>query len=545
MLLWLRRLQTYIPTFCTFLLALIAPHISSASAWEKHLLVLPLVASDQAARNAVWFGTAFRDAYAQAFFSMNSIAFLKDDELTSLVKEYSLKLSQEPEPGIMEKIADDKELALIFGSFSIHKDTITINCHVIPGRGDDSHTFTVSGQKNQLKSLFKQALKESASALDIKPTDSIWEEWRSIPGTNSWTALEAYSQAQDFIRAFYGSTETVVKHQKAILALERSVQADKTFVSAIAQKISFQLLKPNSDIKTHQQFLINAQKDIEHALKLEPTNPHLENARLDILLQNRQYKQAIELGSRFIQQHGTNYRNYLLLGRAFLAIDQWSEAEKILMSALAQQGTALQKKPFNLELGMLLLNHKDKLSENFLQEVIKLEPKNAELHYWRAVALFNIGRWLDTMDEIQIMENLKKTSELKQLKAKTTLALGNEYFKTNDLTRAFTFTSMAVKLRPLHFETNLLMAKVLRKKGYLDEARKQLEIAKSVADNQRGKDHFILGTEYIAQGLKEEGAQEYVAYLKLNPNAPERTQLIQYIRKLRGTETTDGVEDKE
>ena len=68
----------------------------------------------------------------------------------------------------------------------------------------------------------------------------------------------------------------------------------------------------------------------------------------------------------------------------------------------------------------------------------------------------------------------------------------------------------------------------------LEEARQQLEAARRIVDNQRARDHFLLGTEYIAQGYKEEGAQEYVAYLKLSPQAPERSQLIQYIRKLRG-----------
>jgi len=68
----------------------------------------------------------------------------------------------------------------------------------------------------------------------------------------------------------------------------------------------------------------------------------------------------------------------------------------------------------------------------------------------------------------------------------------------------------------------------------LEEARKQLDSARQIVDNQRARDHFLLGTEYIAQGYKEEGAQEYITYLKLTPHAPERSQLIQYIRKLRG-----------
>jgi tetratricopeptide (TPR) repeat protein len=507
---------------------------ANAGAWEKHLLVLPLRPANESSNiSAGWFSDAFHEALAEAFLSINTVVFLKNDEVSNLAKEYKLKPRQDPEPGLMEKIADDKELAIVYGSFTHQKNTLTLNCHIIPGRGDEGRSFTVTGTDSQVRTLFAQVLKETLSALELKPTENALKELTFIPGTNAWPALEAYTRALESLRQ--GGTDTLPKYQQTLAHFDKAVKLDPAFVSAAARRISLRLTKPNLTEKERKALLPLCNMEIASALVTEPANPLLEITRLEIFLAQQQFQPAIELGQTCIQNHVTNYRSYLLLGRAYLGANQWSEAEKVLMKALDQQGTALQKKPFNLELGLLLLNHKDKLSENFLKEVITLEPKNAALHYWRALALFNTGRWLDTMDEIQFSEALHKTEDLKQLKAKTTLALGNEYFKTNELSRAYTFTSMAVKLRPRHFETCLLMAKVLRKKGYLEEAHKQLENARAAADSQRDKDHFLLGTEYVAQGLKEEGAQEYVTYLKLNPNAPERTQLIQYIRKLRST----------
>lgn len=520
------------------LMLLSASTWAQAAVWEKVVLVLPLKPADQESQSAAWFGWAFRDALAQAFLAFNSVGFLKDDELTALSQEYKLKLKQDAEPGQLEKISDDKEVAIISGSFSRHQGKITIRGQVIPGRSEEARPFTVTGNDSQLRLLFGEVLKETTELLDLKPNEN-GEELNFVPGTDSWPALETYTQALD-LRRNPGTGDEAANRTAQITLLDKALTLDPAFVSASAQRLSLRLTHPGSDANARKQFLASAQKETEAALRSEPANPYLESARLELLLLQQKYVDAIALGTVCVKTHAPYYRNYLLLGRAYQGAGRGNEAEKILMKALEQQGTALQKKTFNLELGLLLLNHKDNLSEKFLAEVIRLEPKNGALHYWRGLALFNLGRFLDVMDEIQAAETLHKTNDLKLLKAKTTLALGNEYYKTNDLNRAYTFTTMAAKIRPRHFETSLLLAGILRKKGYPEEARKQLDATRQIINNQRARDHFLVGTEYIAQGYKEEGAQEYVAYLKLNPQAAERAQLIQYIRKLRGG--TDGDE---
>jgi tetratricopeptide (TPR) repeat protein len=504
-----------------------------AGAWEKFVLVLPLKPADEPAQNSAWFGWAFRDALAQAFLSFNTVVFLKDDELAAIHKEYKLKPQTEADPGQLEKISDDKELAIVSGTYTRRAGKLTLHGQVVPGRGEEARPFTVTGNDKQLRAFFAQVLKEITDILDIRPNEGA-EELRFIPGTDSGAALEAYAHAQEARRAA-GGGETAASRAAQAAYLDKAMALDPAFVTALAQRLALKLAKPGVQEKERKALVAAVSKDADAAAQLEPANPYLESVRMELLLLQQKYVDAIALGSPYLKNHATYYRGYLLLGRAYQGAGRESEAEKTLMKALEQQGTALQKKPFNLELGLLLLNHKDKLAENFLHEVILLEPKNASLHYWRGLALFNLGRWLDTMDEIQAAEAIRPAEDLKLLKAKTTLALGNEYLKNNDLDRAFTFTTMATKLRPHHFETSLLFARVLRKKGYLDEARKQLDATRRIVDAQRARDHFLLGTEYVAQGYKEEGAQEYVSYLKLNPEAPERTQLIQYIRKLRGT----------
>jgi hypothetical protein len=508
------------------------PSPALGAAWEKYVLFIPLRAGDAQTKSAAWFGGAVRDAFLQACQSLGTVVALKDDELSSLSREYKLT-DAEPEPGLRERIADEKEIALIEGAFTKRGQTLKLTCHVIPGRNEEARTVSVEGADGALRALFAKFLRETLAQLDVSPDEKASAEIQLIPGTDSLAALQDFTQAALLIRPDPRNSQQCLR---ALPSLEKALKADPNFSSALAAAAWCRLaLARSANAKTPDPAaLAQAQKEVDRAAAADPGNPWVQNARLDLLLTQKNFTAAVTLGEDYVKSHPMNYINYPLLARAYQGAGKLSEAESLLLRGLDQQGTALQKKPFNQDLGFLLLRNKDEKAEVYLQEVIRLEPKRSDLHFLRASALYRLDRFLDAMTEIQQAEALRDWPALKQLKAMTALALGNSFLADQDADRAYSYTTIASKLRPRHFETNLLMAKVLRKKSLLDEARKQLDLARDLAGTDRPKDHLLLGTEFVAQGYKEEGAKEFVAYLRLDPKAPEREQLIALIRKLRG-----------
>jgi tetratricopeptide (TPR) repeat protein len=505
---------------------------AQAVSWEKYLLVVPLRAGDGATAKALpEFGQAFREVWAQAACSMPTVVFLKDDELASLQREYRLG-DLEPEPALMERVADEKEIAIVYGSFLRAKGKLVLTCHVITGRNDEGKSYTVEGSETALRTLFKRAVGEGMAQLELVPPEAAERSLAALPGTDSWPALAAFVQALQVLKP--GPREPKLCAQ-ALPLLEKAHKLDAGFASAFALEISCRLtgVRPD-DPKTLAKVLGDAPKTLEQAAAADPDNPWIQNARLEVLLAQRNPAEAILLGDRFVRSNPTSYRNYLLAAKAYRAADKPQEAEAVLLKGLDQQGTATQKKPFQLELGVLLLKRKDAQAEVYLRDVLVLEPNRTDLRYLRASALYRLGRHLDAMNEIQQAEAVHTWPALTQLKAMVALAAGNDFLAEGDVDRAYTYTAIASKLRPQHFETCLLFAKVLRKKELYTEARAQLELARTLADPKRARDHYLLGAELVSQGAKEEGANEFVIYLKMNPQAPERQQLIALIRKLRG-----------
>ncbi len=498
-----------------------------AAVWEKYLLVIPLRPGTEQAQKMPWFGRAFRLAWSQASMSLKTLVFLKEDELEGLSREYRLGPG-EPEPGQMERIADDKEIAVLFGTYDRNGRGIRITCRLIPGRNEEARSFSLQMPEQKVGDLLGDAIRQSLKILDLEVTPEARAEIGRIPGTQSLAALEYFTQAV----ATLGSQPDPRRSRAVLPLLEKSLKADPAFASALALQATCRLLSSTKPVA--QKEAAEMRRKLTAAAKDSPGNPWMQNALLELLLEEKKYAEAVRSGEAVLASHPMNYRNYLLLARAYRLSGRKDDAEKVLLRALDQQGTPSQQEPFQDALGHLLLRTKDDHAEIYLKDVLLLRPADVEARFQRAAALFRLGRYLDALEEIQKTEALKKWSGLSLLKAKTTLALGNYFLEKEEPDRAYSYLTVSIKLRPRNFETNLLLAKVLRQKGYAPEARQQLERTRNLANPKRGRDHLLLGTEYVAQGYKEEGAQEFVRYLKQNPSAPERRRLITLIRKLRG-----------
>ncbi|MEW6515872.1 MAG: tetratricopeptide repeat protein [candidate division FCPU426 bacterium] len=502
-----------------------------AAVYEKYILVVPLRPANAAAQKQAWFGPAFRTALQQAALSMQTLVFLKDDELSALQKEFGFGAG-EPEPGQMERVADSKEIAVLHGSYRLEGDSLVVECQVIAGRNVEGRTFKVAGSTRALRPLFSSIWEQVCKNLNLTVTEREAELLKLIPGTDSWAALEAYQQAWVAAGANPESSEAC---RAALPHLERSLKQDPKFVPALALRSECLWTLDGPRAATAKKgSRPPAMRDLDRCLKLQPENPLVMNAHERFLIDQKAYEEARVEGEKNLSLYPTNYRNYLQLAEAYRRLKRVPDAERLLISGLDQQGTDFQKMPFNLSLGLLLLKSKDEHAEIYLRDVLKLIPKNAKLRYLRAGALYRLQRYLDAMHEVQQAEAVKSWAELLKLKALIATALGNRFYEEGDFDRAYSYTTIAMNLRPNHFEVLLLLAKVMRKKGFHEQARQQLDAAQRAARKSHPKDHMWLGTEYVAQGFRDEGAKEYTLYLKLNPKAPERRRLISLIRQLQG-----------
>jgi tetratricopeptide (TPR) repeat protein len=508
------------------------PTQSFAAAFEKYLLVMPLRADNALAKKHAWFGKAFRVGFAQATLSLKTIVFLKDDELESLQKEYKIG-KQEPDPGQMETLADEKDIAVMYGSYKMKGKQIVLYCNIIPGRNFEARSFKISGTRNDLKKMYASIFEKTSDILNLEVSGEENKAMKNIPGTSLYGAYKIYISALNILRPNPGS-ETLCR--KAIPLLDQAIKSDPKFVLARATRANCRInIAQIQKNKLRATNLRLAKKDIDSAFKLEPNQPLLMNVRVEYDLTQKKYAEAKAVALKNLDLHPANYRNYLLLGYVYRFLKDSEASEKILLKGLDQQGTELQKKPFHRELGLLLLKRNDKHAEVYLHEVLKIETKNTRLYFLRATALYRLKRYMDVMNEIQKLEAIKKSwRDVKVLKSKTSFALGQTFFEEGDFDRAYSYTSIALNIQPKKFDILLLMAKTLRKKGFGTEARKQLDKALAAARRKHPKDHLWLGTEFVAQGYREEGAKEYVKYLKLKPKAPERRRLISLIRKLQG-----------
>lgn len=502
-----------------------------AAAYEKYLLVVPLRAENAAAQKQAWFKQAFRMVFQQAALSMQTLIFLKDDELAGLQKEFKFGAG-EPEPGQMERVADSREIAVLHGSYRLEGDRLTVKCQLIAGRNVEERVFNVTGSTRALKALFNSIWEQVFKNLNLGVSEREAKLLKALPGTDAWAALQAYQQAWTRAGANPESQEAC---QAALPYLDQALKQDPQFVPALALRSECRwTLGQKASSQGQKTSRLQAQRDLDRALKLQPEHPLVMNAQIRFQLDREAYQEAAQEGEKCLSLYPANFRNYLLLAEAYRRLERIPDAERILLSGLDQQGTDLQKKPFNLDLGLLLLKNKDDHAEIYLRKVLELSPKNAKLRYLRAGALHRLERYLDAMTEVQQAEAVKSWPELLKLKALIATALGNRFYEEGDFDRAYSYTTIAMNLRPNHFEVLLLLAKIMRKKGFAEQARQQLDAAQRAARSERPKDHMDLGTEYTAQGFRSEGAKEYALYLKLNPKAPERRRLISLIRQLQG-----------
>ncbi|MCD4814273.1 hypothetical protein K8S19_11350 [bacterium] len=524
-----RRLGLIVVVFLA--LMIIAQGPAHAVVYEKYLLAFPLRPDNPSAEKSRWFGNAFRIALEETVLSLKTVVFIQDDELDAIRKEYGLS-DQEPDPGKMETIADDKDIAILHGTYQLQGDKISLFLSIIPERNSEARTFKVVGSTKRLDKLFANTLQKVAEILELTVTPADQKVFDIVPGTHLLSAFHSYTNAIVLLKKPAIKNNTRIK---AVLYFTEALKSDAGYLSARVGRAACRInLAKTARGKSAKRYITLAKNDVDKAVRINPVDPLLLNAQAGYLMLFKKYADAKKIAEKNLALYPANHENYLLLGKIYRALKMTAEAEKILLQGLDQQGTALQKKAFHRELGLLLLKKKDKHAEVYLKEVLKLEPNNFRLYYLRATALFRLKRYLDVMTEIQKAEVLKKWRDLNLLKAETVLALGNVFYEEGDYDRAFSYASIAINIRDRHFETLLLMAKVLRKKGFRLEAKRQLEAARKLARKKHPKDHLWLGTECVAQNLKNQGAQEYVLYLKLNPKAPERRRLISLIRKLQG-----------
>jgi len=460
------------------------------------------------------------------------LIYLNEKELKILKKKFKINTSK-LEDHKFGQLADKHDISVCYGSYAIKESIISVSIKLITVKGAKPLTFKITGNKYKLKELFSKIIYPVINTLEIAQDNESNAHIQSIPGTDKWGTLKLYTRALNKLRY---RPKNIQACSQALPLLNQVLKSEPNHPSARAYRASCQLAVKlaRRDKSTKANRFAIVKRDLDNIFSNYPNHPLAHNAMVEYLIATKQYRLGIKRARRYNQIFPANHRQYFLLGHLLRLENQVIEAEVILNQGLKLQGTEYQRKPYYKELGMLLLEHNDHVAEKYLAAAVHLEPTNYKLHYMRANALFRLNRYMEAMKSIDQADRLVKSKLIKDLKSKIATAAASQYYDKIDFDNAFTFATIALNLNNKDFKINLLLSKILRKKGLKHDARQQLELAHSLIKPGKGKQYQLLGNEYIAQGFRLQGAKAYDNYLINNPKAEERIKLRKLIKKLRG-----------
>lgn len=144
---------------------------------------------------------------------------------------------------------------------------------------------------------------------------------------------------------------------------------------------------------------------IEKALQLDPRLPmaHFLLAEVDLFKKDPQA--AVNELQKELAVNPTVWLVYWRLGDAYVRLEKYEEAEKVLKEAIwlneASSGAYIL-------LGQIALKKGDSdIAVGFLENALKLDPQNYWVHYFLAKAYHNLGRTADATKHFEISKSLR------------------------------------------------------------------------------------------------------------------------------------------
>ena len=163
---------------------------------------------------------------------------------------------------------------------------------------------------------------------------------------------------------------------------------------------ALQFLERSMLCRIHEQFE-DALQDLDHAIALEPNDPHLLQERALILLQMNRLNEALETARQLQAASPELPTARLLLGDIYRVMDRPE-------NAVVEYDQILKENPENIQAlrGRAIAKYQLKLGDDALDdlaELLRLEPGNLEAARLRVEICTDLGRFSEARDELSRM----------------------------------------------------------------------------------------------------------------------------------------------
>jgi len=226
---------------------------------------------------------------------------------------------------------------------------------------------------------------------------------------------------------------------------------------------------------------LDAVNDYQRAAQLDPSEAHLFAWGAELLL-HRAFDPAIEVFGKGRKLYPDSVRMILGLGAATYATGSADNANRIFLQAC--DVTPTDPTPY-LFLGRVQVTENELPAgwTDRLQRFVELEPKNAQAHYFYAVAL---TKKPTSPEQLALAESQLKTAvDLDPHFGDTYLQLGILASQRGDLPDAATYLQKAVEYTALPDDAHYRLAQVYRRMGETEKARQQTELYKQASEKKQ------------------------------------------------------------
>ncbi|MDD2901875.1 MAG: tetratricopeptide repeat protein [Syntrophales bacterium] len=423
-----------------------------------------------------------RPSKSEAYYHyMEAQRFLLADDAESAVKEYEEALKYDPDSALMET-----ELAALYQRMGeVKKALAHVNKALkLDPRQQDAH-FILAGLHVGLNQL-REATKEYERILTLDPENK---------------------EARLFLATLYAQQRRYIK---AIRTIQELLRQEPKLV------VGYYYL---GRIYLEMDQLAEAKKELLRVLTLDPS---FVPAMFDLgtaLERGKHYYRALSLYRRIIKRHPKNARAWISIGRLFLLMHRYGDAQKAFKKA-----KALEKNETAVTFNIALIYLEQKLPDRAIRELRQLmkNPHYRErVRYYLGLALEEKGEMGSAAREYQLVAQDSDNFVLARLR------LAYLYYQNGQKDQAFRLLEELKKMYPRRDDIYITLAYF-----YEDELRYDRAIAALLEglkqQPQSEEIHFRLAVLYEKKKKIKESIIHIKKVLEMDPENPDAQNFLGY-----------------